>query len=148
MYNQIPRAPIILAVVAGTIALFVIALVLFSFLSPSSPSSTATPTTSPKISPGAKKFIGQPSDSFTRNTKELEQKSAAFFTQEKKVGALLSKLPHTATSLTLSYDYKRNTYVATITQSSREIGEKELADFLEANGVERAWIRELDIVYK
>jgi hypothetical protein len=126
-------------------------IILFSFFSPDVKNTTSktTPTSAVITHTVSKKeFPQNPSSEYAKSIREAELRNSDFFTHEKKVGALLSKLPYTATSLTLMYDYKKNTYVATITLAKKEAGDQELTEFLKENGVERSWIRELVIIYK
>ena len=150
MHNSIPRSLIILAVLTGLITLALIILVLASLRSSTTkPEPNPTPTSSiPKAAGGARRLFEEPSDKYTQNVKDIEQKQATFFTQEKKVGALLLKLPYRGQYLTMTYSYARNSYIATIPSLNKDLGEKELDDFLSSNGVERSWIRRLEINYK
>lgn len=150
MHNSIPRSLIILAVLTGLITVALIILVLVS-QRPSStkPEPNPTPTSSiPKVPGGAKKLFEEPSKEYTKSVREIEQRQSDFFTHEKKVGALLLKLPYRGQYLTVTYSYAKNSYIATIPSLNKNLGEKELDDFLSSNGVERSWIRRLEINYK
>lgn len=151
MNNRLPRSLIVITILTGGITLLILGIILFSFFSPDVKDTTSNTTPTSAVITNAvskKEFPQNPSNEYTKSIQEAEKTSSDFFTQEKKVGALLSKLPYAATSLTLTYDYKKNTYVATIVQAKKEAGDQELTEFLKENGVERSWIRELVIIYK
>lgn len=151
MKNRLPRSLIILAVFTSVVTLFVIGILIFSSFNPAPQTSkiTPSPTSSlPKISPGVKRIFQEPSEEYTRSVREIEQKNSDFFTHEKRVGALLLKLPYQGQYFTMAYSYAKNSYIATISSLNKDLGEKELDNFLLNNDVERSWIRRLEINYK
>jgi len=147
MNHRLPRSLIIITALTGGITLLMLGIILFSFFSPDikDPNVNALPTST--VLPSERKFPQNPSSEYTQSVKDAEQSNADFFTHEKKVGALLLKLPYRGEFLAMTYSYAKNSYIATIPTSNKESGERELADFLRNNGVERSWIRRLEINY-
>lgn len=150
MNNRLPRSLIVIAALTGGITILMLGIVLFSFFSPDveNPNIKTAPTSAIiTISPSERKFPQNPNNEYTESVREIEQSNSDFFIHEKKVGALLLKLPYRGQHLAMTYSYAKNSYIATIPTSNKELGEKELDDFLKNNDVERSWIRRLEINY-
>lgn len=91
--------------------------------------------------------IQEITDPKPRSSQKYQEANEEFIRRESLVGKLLDKLPYFGNNFSLKYDISSNRFTATIKQGSEEAGQKQLNEFLSANGIEdQSWIRNLDIV--
>lgn len=102
------------------------------------------PSQSPLASPSVR--VEGIDENYNRNAKQIIPGIIKSDERSNLIGALLDKFPYNGANFSLSYDYDKNLFTATVKSEDKNLGLAELDSFLLDNGIEeRSWITNLVI---
>lgn len=121
----------------------ILVFIVFVFFSLNKKQTTIQPSPTGSVQPAPLPKGALPNN-YTGNKNADEANRRAYL-----VGQLINKLPIEETHLTLSYDFNKNVFTATIDSPDKNTGLLQLDAVLKTNGItSRAWIENLAIVYE